>query len=428
MAEGSVHVVGAGLAGLSAALRLAGHGARVIIHEANPFAGGRCRSFHDPRLGCVIDNGNHLILSGNRSARAYLEAIGAADRMIALAPEFPFVDLADGSRWTLRLGAGRLPWWLASARRRVPQTRPGDYLCAWRLARAGNRSTVAEAISGRGPAWRRFWEPLTVAALNAPPERAAAGLLWAVIRETFLRGGGACRPMIAPRGLGAALVEPAVARLGALGAEFRFGRVLRTVLTDGGRARALVFNDGCEELGAGDRVVLALPPWRLAPVIHEALPALALPTRSGMIVNLFFRLAEPPPGLPAILGVLSGTSQWIFVRGDVVSVTVSAAEASEAAAMPADRLVSRVWEEVRRALGLPRDSAYQAARVNREKRATFDQSPAAVALRPAPRTGLANLVLAGDATDTGLPATIEGAIRSGERAAALLSGRTGGEQ
>ncbi len=82
MAEGTVHIVGAGLAGLSTAVRLVERGRRVVLHEANRFAGGRCRTFHDPRLEREIDNGNHLILSGNRSARAYLAAIGASDRLV----------------------------------------------------------------------------------------------------------------------------------------------------------------------------------------------------------------------------------------------------------------------------------------------------------------------------------------------------------
>jgi len=430
VAEGTVHIVGAGLAGLSTAVRLTGCGQKVVLHEANRFAGGRCRSFHDPRLGREIDNGNHLIFSGNRSALAYLAAIGAGGRLVEQPARFAFVDLAadpeNDRRWTVALNRGPVPWWIAAPGRRIPDTRVADYLASVRLALAGPGKTVAQALPGRGPLWTRFWVPLTLAAINTTPERASAQLLWAVLRETFARGERYCRPLLAPRGLGHALIEPAVAWLEGRGAELRFGRLLRTVERQAGRAAILRFADGDEVLGADDRVVLALPPSRLRPVLQQALPGVDPPGDACTIVNAFFRLAEPPPdGLPPILGVLSSTAHWIFRRGDVVSVTVSAADALGVDTTAGENLIAEIWQEVRRALGLAAGTPYLSARINRERRATFDQSPAGVAKRLQPRTMLTNLFLAGDATDTGLPATIEGAIRSGERAAELVAGRAG---
>lgn len=420
MADGVVHVVGAGLAGLSTAVRLAERGRNVAVHEANRFAGGRCRSFFDPRLEREIDNGNHLILSGNRSARAYLATIGAAGRLIEQPAQFAFADLADGRRWRVAMNRGRLPWWIAAPGRRIPETGIADYLAGIRLAFAGPDRTVAEALPRRGPIWTRFWEPLTLAAINTTPERASARLLWAVLRETFARGERYSRPMLAPAGLGHALVEPAVAWLRARGVEIRFGRILRGVECRAGRATALRFADGDAVLGPDDRAVLTLPPSRLRMVLRGALPGIDPPEDACTIVNVFFRLAAPPPdSLPPILGVLSATSHWIFRRGDVVSVTVSAADALGVGDRSGEDLIAPVWEETRRALGLGAGASYLSARINKERRATFDQSPAGVAKRLQPRSGLVNLFLAGDATDTGLPATIEGAIRSGEQAAAL---------
>ena len=409
-------MIGAGLAGLSTAVRLVQRGRRVVVHEANRFAGGRCRSFRDPRLDRVIDNGNHLVLSGNRATRAYLAAVGATDRLVEHPAEFTFIDLADGRRWALRMNGGPVPLWIATPARRIPGTRALDYLAGLRLAFAGPDRTVADVLSARGPAWERFWTPLTLAAINAPPERAAARLLWAVLGETFLRGARHCRPMLAPGGLGQALVEPAVAWLAARGAPVRLGRQLRRVEAEDGHAATLRFTDGDETLGPADRVVLALPPSRL----RSVLPGIDPPDDSAAIVNAFFRLPEPPPDtVPPIIGLLSSQSHWVFRRGDVVSVTISAGDALGVADEPGDALIPAIWDEVRRALGLAPGSRYLAARINKERRATFDQSPAGVAKRPSARTPLANLFLAGDATDTGLPATIEGAIRSGERAAAL---------
>ena len=111
------HIIGAGLAGLSAAVRLAEQGRRVAVYEAAGQAGGRCRSYFDAGFGAVIDNGNHLLLSGNDAAIRYLTLIGGADKLCGPAKaEFDFADLATGERWTLKINEGRWPSWLFDRR------------------------------------------------------------------------------------------------------------------------------------------------------------------------------------------------------------------------------------------------------------------------------------------------------------------------
>src|SRR5580704_12430936 len=123
----AVHIIGAGLAGLSAALKLSARGDDVVVHEATAFAGVRCRSYHDASLGMTIDNGNHLLLSGNRAALDYAREIGAGERLIGPpAAKFPFTDLASGESWRLRFNNGRLPFWIFDPGRRVPATRALD--------------------------------------------------------------------------------------------------------------------------------------------------------------------------------------------------------------------------------------------------------------------------------------------------------------
>ncbi|HEY6259096.1 MAG TPA: FAD-dependent oxidoreductase, partial [Xanthobacteraceae bacterium] len=117
----TVHIIGAGLAGLAAAVSLSKRGMRVAVHEATVFAGGRCRSYHDAALGMEIDNGNHLLLSGNRAALAFVRDIGADGKLIGpQSAAFDFIDLKSRARWTLRMNAGRVPWWIFSPAMRVP--------------------------------------------------------------------------------------------------------------------------------------------------------------------------------------------------------------------------------------------------------------------------------------------------------------------
>lgn len=409
-----MHVVGAGLAGLSAALVLAERGHAVTVWEGAGHAGGRCRSFHDAKLDREIDNGSHLILTGNDAVARYLARAGTPDALVAGEAAFPMVDLDSGERFTLRLSDGPIPWWIFDPQSRVPHTRLWDYLGGWRLAVAGPEATVAEAVRDRGPLWRAFWEPLSLAVLNTTPERGQAQLLWRVLAKTFLKGAGPSRPMFAPRGLGAALIEPALARLSALGAEIRFNTMVRGLERAGTHVLALDTGAGRIPLEDHDRVILALPPSRLV----RLLPELDPPKDEGAILNAHFRvdrtdeLADAPP----ILGVLGSLAHWIFVRGDVVSVTVSAADALGILATPREDVAVQLWSETAKALALGK-TTHTCARIIVEKRATFDQQPEAVAKRLNAITSWSNLFLAGDATDTGLPATIEGAVLSGEIAA-----------
>lgn len=418
---GKVHVVGAGLAGLACAVRLAGRGVPVVLYEAARRAGGRCRSFHDPTLGIEIDNGNHLVLSGNRAVTAFLDEVGAGDRLWR-APRavFPFVDLAGGQRWSVRPGPGRLPGWIFSPRRRVPESRAIDYAAGLRLWRAGPGSTVAERLAADAALYRRFWEPLAVAVLNTPAEKGAARLLWPVLVETFGRGEAACRPCVAREGLSRTFVDPALDHLRRCGAAIRFGHRLREVRAAGDRAESLVFASGEVAVGPEDRVVLAVPAARAKALV----PDIRTPGEGETIVNVHFRV-RPAPQAPAeapFLGLVGGVAQWLFVRGDIVSVTVSAA--ADLARASDTEVAARTWRDTADALGLAR-TPIPPNRVVKERRATFAQTPASLGRRHGTRTSLANLFLAGDWTDTGLPATLEGAARSGHAAAAAAGAPPG---
>jgi squalene-associated FAD-dependent desaturase len=411
---GTVHIIGAGLGGLSAAVRLASLGRRkVAVHEATAFAGGRCRSYHDAAIGMTIDNGNHLLLSGNTAALAYLRDVGAEQRLIGPQhAEFFFVDLKSGARWTLKFNDGRLPFWIFDRNSRVPGTQPLDYLSLARLLWVRERQTVGEVIPCEGVLYERLVEPLILAALNIDPPQGSARLAAAIVRETLAVGGRACRPLIAREGLGPTLVEPALAFLKQRGATLYLEHQLRALAFADGRVETLDFGAETIALGADDAVILAVPPHAAAMLVR----GLDVPNEFRAIVNAHFRIA-PPADLPPILGVLNATTQWLFSFPGRLSVTISAGD--RLIDTPREELAATIWSEVARVTGLP--ATLPPWQIVRERRATFAATPAQDLKRPRTATNWSNLFLAGDWTDTGLPATIEGAIRSGNRAAQMIA-------
>ncbi|MFL6818721.1 MAG: hydroxysqualene dehydroxylase HpnE [Bradyrhizobium sp.] len=408
----NVHIIGAGISGLSAAVQLANANCKVHVHEATQQAGGRCRSYFDAATDLMIDNGNHLLLSGNRHALAYARSIGTEAGLVGPAvAQFPFVDLSTGQRWLLDLGASRLPLWVFDEARRVPDTSLRDYLALMPLIWAPQSKLVGGAIPCEGTLYHRLVQPLLLAALNVDPPEGSAGLAGAVVRETLLAGGQACRPLIAREGLSTVLVEPAIKLLQAKGASIQLGRELVGLGLASDKVDLLKFGGDTVAIAPDDAVVMAVPPRPAASLV----PGLKTPTKFRSIVNAHFRF-DPPKDMPPLLGVVGGLVEWLFAFPQRLSVTIS--NGDRLLDMPREELAAAIWRDICKAAGLQADVPRW--QIVRERRATFEATPEQNALRPGSETAWKNLFLAGDWTDTGLPATIEGSVRSGNRAAELV--------
>lgn len=396
----TLHVIGAGLAGLACALAAADAGLDVTLHEATKQAGGRCRSLDDSVTGRRIDNGTHVVVGGNPAAYAYLCRIGSADTLRPLPPMPTVFDLASGETWR--------PGMIGLA---------GAVLGS--LARLGldSHGTVAGRL-GQTRDYRRLWEPLTVAALNTAADLGSAALLRTVLKRTVWRGMGAARMHVVRDDLSATFIEPALAALKKAGVDVRLGHPLRAPAIHRGVIAELAFDDSTVALTDRDAVVIAVPWWSAT----RWLGLSDLP--DSPIVNAHFRLAAPPTEIAdhGTLGLIGGTAQWVFRRGDILAITVSAASGLND--LTSDEIADLLWADVSRALRISKPPV--AVRVIKEKRATLLHSPETELRRPACRQGK-NFLLAGDWTATGLPCTIESAIRSGTVAAAeavsMLRGR-----
>ena len=411
----TVHVIGAGLAGLSAAVELQRRGRRIVLHDAHAHAGGRCRSWFDETLNTTLDGGLHQVFAGQSATQRYLRAIGAADQLTGPAlPEYPVIDVASQQRWTLRFGNGRWPSWLFDAASRAPGTTPLDYLTLASLAFARTGRSLAQTMRCDGVLWDRWLRPYLLGVLNVEPRHASAELARAALCGMFAAGGPGWRPLVARHGLGSAFVEPALRMLQHGGAQIRLNSRLDAFEfgAHGNAVDAVAIGGERVDLAPGDAVVLAVPPEVAQPLV----PDLTAPDTFSAVVTAYFAV-DTPAGSPLQTAVVNGIVDAVRAGDGPLAATIR--DAGRWLDMPRDVLARRIWEDVARVTGANPETL-PAWQLVVEPRAGFAAVPSQEMKRPAVRTRWTNLVLAGDWIATGLPATIEGAIRSGQLAADVL--------
>jgi len=426
-----VIVVGAGCAGLAAATRLAERGARVLMFEARPTVGGRASAFTDPATGERVDNGQHVLFGCYRDTFTFLDRIGARDR-VQLQDRLA-VDVVDGDGRASRLSCPALPppfnvlgglmtWRALTWRDKAAALRIG------RMFTARPDETVRQWLVRRHQTPRLIellWEPLAVAALNQSIDVAAATPFARVLHEMLgggRRGASIAVPLVP---LDQMYALPAVDYIARRGGEVRTSSPATIVCSDLSRPRVVARNEtftaqhvicAAPWFALGD--VLRDPPVALRPVIDAARQTAASPI---VTVNLWFDRVVTEH---AVVGLPGRTMQWVFdkrrVFGEHAShLSLVSSGAERMVAKPNDELIELAINEIKAALPAARTAQLRRALVVREKHATFSVAPG-LPPRPATRTPVAGLWLAGDWIDTGLPATIESAVRSGHLAAALV--------
>jgi zeta-carotene desaturase len=440
-----VVIVGGGVSGLAAAVRLTASGVPVVLLEQRAYAGGRAYSFIDRRSGESLDNGQHLLIAGYAATFRYLRAIGA-DHLVHVQPQ-PVLQLHHPRHGFGRLALPALPSPLhfAAGIMRFPLLTVNDRLGLLRAGVALHRLRAADAVRLDGmtiagwldaqnqsdEARRTFWEPLAVSILN---ETTAAGSAWPflhALRVAFLGSRNASALAVPAVGLSDLLVNPAVKMITRHGGVVRTSADVAALDEDGRGVRGVVLRTG-EQIDAA-AVILAVP-WHEIPALIPAslrtwsgVEGLAVLRPSPIVcVHLWF---ERDAMDHAVAGLADRRVQWLFNRrrlvrgggeGGHLSAVISGAHAFMD--MPPDDLIRLAVEDIRTAYpAFP--SSCTAGIVIKEKRATPSFVPGTQAIRPDVRTPIRNLFLAGDWTDTGLPATLEGAVLSGERAASEIEER-----
>lgn len=447
-----VVVLGGGFAGLRAAVALADAGIRVTVLEARNSLGGRARSFTDPATGEVVDNGQHLFLAGYHRTLAFLDRLGTRQHLLFQDRLKVSFAQPGGGISTLDCPPAPAPWHLFLGMLLlggIPMQEKLKLRRVWRELNSGENhrgpdperadpkrfdpsllETVEQWLSrlGQGEQIRStFWHPLTLAAINEQPEVACAVGLKRVLRTLMMEPWPNARLGMAAVGLSDLYAAASRRIIEEKGGAVWVNSPAAQLEIEAGRVKGVRLANGSTL--AADAVVSALPPRALSRIVPEpvkqrdpALRNLGCFASSPIIsVNLWL---DRPVVRDPFIGLIGARFQWLFnkpailragEKANYLSLILSAA--GRFIDEPNEVLVKIAWEDLTGCLPQAQQARVLRSQVVREREATVSLTVGAEQCRPGPRAGIENLFLAGDWTATGLPATIESAVASGEAAA-----------
>jgi squalene-associated FAD-dependent desaturase len=432
-------IIGAGWAGLAAAIELSRAGIRVTLIEAARQAGGRARCVETQDM--AFDNGQHLMLGAYSEMLRLLRVIGVPEEQVfhrrplrlemrtprqeAMCIEFPALP----APWHVVAGFARAKGLSASERYRALALCTQLFFSGFKLAK--DLSVAAWLQDAKQPERliKALWEPLCLAALNTPLDQASAQTFIHVLHEAFA-GERRDADMLFPRvDLGAVFPQPALEFIRAHGGTLRFGERVMSLQISDGRITGVITRQGVIH---ADHVVMAAAPsealrlMQPQPLLHDIARQLAMLCYEP-ICTVYLQY---PAGIGLgceMLGLLDGTGQWLL---DLESAghpgRMALVISGPGPHMTQDNAALCADVTAQISAHYPNWPAPTHSLVIREKRATFSCHADVAALRPRTRTAVTGCWLAGDYTDTGLPATLEGALRSGVRAAREIMGTDGG--
>lgn len=453
MTRADAVVIGAGFAGLSAAVRLVDAGLRVVVVEEAPRLGGRATSFLDKESGERVDNGQHVLFGCYRDTYAFLTRIGTVDRA-PLQPQLTLSMAGPHGISELRCPAVSAPWhlvggllrWTAlSWLDRASALRLGSLLLAIKrhgaeavAARVRADDTVSDWLARYGQSRRLcdwLWHPLTYAALNQSPDEAAARPFVRVLGELFGPSPNASAIGLPVVPLDDLYAGHAAEVIRTAGGEVRVRTSARVRLQSSGAVLGVTVADAAGDSPIDAPAVISTVPWHAfgrlwqddipGPLADVARNAASMASSPIVTVNLWF---DGPVMDSKFVGLVGGPMHWVFNKGAIYGdntahLSVVASGAKDLAAADNREVTTRAMAQLRSLLPGSANRSLVRSVVVREQRSTFSLAPHGAA-RPAATTAVPGFYLGGDWTDTGLPGTIEGAVYSGYAAAdAVIASR-----
>ncbi len=416
-----VIVIGAGFAGLSAAAYLSNADYIVEVIEASSKPGGRAYSFVEKETGTIIDNGQHILMGCYNETLNFLKMINALDKVVfqkSLRVNFLkenfncFPLIADSFPYPFNLLKGLLNYKAISFADRLKLSK--FFLkIPFSINSELNKISVEEWLNKENQneeIKKSFWEILAIAALNANINQASAKVFSVILKEIFFKGNKAAAIVLPGEGLSEIYCKQAKYFVESRGGKIKFLESAEEFIIENSMVVGLKTSRGI--IKDFDFVISAVPYFSLKNIHNSGIDS-DLPLKNSAIVSIHIWLNENRLE-KTFYGLINSPVHWIFNHGTHLTLVIS--DADYLSEKSKEEIMELCTAELKKYVGIERNEINH-FKVIKEKRATFVPTPEAEISRPQTKTSITNLFFAGDWVNTGLPSTIESAVKSGRIAA-----------